>query len=159
MVNIIKDNRSNLVINKIDDTKNKRVKNLLTAIHKAFDELNTTTEWTALTPGEVSYSCCSSCIFGSPQFDDRENSITFNDQDLNNYRRNYEDNRRDDYKQESHRGESIYLQHRGTSHKNYKELIHILNKHGIYVDWNWNNNNKIHTYLSKYNLGSIYDTE
>jgi len=159
MVNIIKDNRNNLVINKIDETKNKRIKHLLTAIHKAFDELNTTTEWTALTPGEVSYSCCSSCIFGSPQFDDRENAITFNDQDLNDYRNNYEDNRRDDYKQESHRGESIYLQHRGTSHKNYKELIQILNKHGIYVDWNWNNDNKIRTYLSKYNLGSIYDTE
>lgn len=159
MVNIIKDNRSNLVINKIDDTKNKRRKNLLTAIVKAFDELNTTTEWTALTPGEVSYSCCSSCIFGSPQFDDRENAITFNIQDLNDYRRNYKENREDDYKHESHTGEVIYLQHKGTSHKNYKELIHILNKHGIYVDWNWNNNNKIRTYLSKYNLGSIYDTE
>tara|TARA_R100000329_G_C7606145_1_gene215040 strand:+ start:871 stop:1338 length:468 start_codon:yes stop_codon:yes gene_type:complete len=150
MVNIIKDNRSNLVINNIDNTKNKRIKNLLTAINKAFDELNTTTEWTALTPGEVSYSCCSSCIFGSTQFDDRENAITFNDQDLNDYRRNYKDNRRDDYKQKSYRGESIYLQHRGTSHKNYKELIQILNKHGIYADWNWSSDLKIKVLLGKY---------
>ena len=59
------------VKNNIDATKHTRKKNLLTALDKAFDELNTSTDWTAVSPKEASYNCCSGCIFGSPQFDGR----------------------------------------------------------------------------------------
>ena len=87
MMNNIKDK----VKNDIDASKHTRKKNLLTALDKAFDELNTSTDWTAVKPQEASYSCCSSCIFGSPQFDDRENAITYNDQDLQGFRWSYKE--------------------------------------------------------------------
>ena len=40
----------NKVKNNIDASKHTRKKNLLTALDKAFNELNTRTEWTALGP-------------------------------------------------------------------------------------------------------------
>ena len=52
----------NKVKNNIDASKHTRKKNLLTALDKVFDELNTRTEWTALGPKDVSYNCCGSCI-------------------------------------------------------------------------------------------------
>ena len=140
------------VKNNIDAAKHTRKKNLLTALDKAFDELNTSTDWTAVKPQEASYSCCSGCIFGSPQFDDRENAITYNDQDLADFRANQRENKDSLYwyGRESHSGEYIYLQHRGTSHKNYKELIQVLNNHGIYVAWDWNKEIKLRVFLAKY---------
>tara|TARA_A100001201_G_scaffold112475_1_gene96319 strand:+ start:978 stop:1436 length:459 start_codon:yes stop_codon:yes gene_type:complete len=140
------------VKNNIDATKHTRKKNLLTALDKSFDELNTSTDWTAVKPQEASYSCCSSCIFGSPQFDDRENAITYNDQDLASFRISQRENKDNAYwyGRESHSGEYIYLQHRGTSHKNYKELIQVLNNHGIYVAWDWSSNTKLRVFLAKY---------
>ena len=140
------------VKNNIDAAKHTRKKNLLTALDKAFDELNTSTDWTAVKPQEASYSCCSGCIFGSPQFDDRENAITYNDQDLADFRANQRENKDSLYwyGRESHSGEFIYLQHRGTSHKNYKELIQVLNNHGIYVAWDWNKEIKLRVFLAKY---------
>jgi hypothetical protein len=140
------------VKNNIDATKHTRKKNLLTALDKAFDELNTSTDWTAVSPKEASYNCCSSCIFGSPQFDDRENAVTYNVQDLADFRANQRENKDSLYwyGRESHSGEYIYLQHRGTSHKNYKELIQVLNNHGIYVAWDWNKEIKLRVFLAKY---------
>lgn len=142
----------NKVKNNIDASKHTRKKNLLTALDKAFDELNTRTEWTALGPKDVSYNCCSSCIFGSPQFDDKENAVTYNVQELDDFRRNQRINKDSLYWDgiESHAGEFIYLQHRGTSHSNYLELIKVLNKHGIYADWNWSSDLKILVFLGKY---------
>lgn len=140
------------VKNNIDAAKHTRKKNLLTALDKAFDELNTSTDWTAVKPQEASYSCCSGCIFGSPQFDGRENAITYNDQELADFRRSQRENKDSAYwyGRESHSGEYIYLQHRGTSHKNYKELIQVLNNHGIYVAWDWNKEIKLRVFLAKY---------
>ena len=140
------------VKNNIDAAKHTRKKNLLTALDKAFDELNTSTDWTAVKPQEASYSCCSGCIFGSPQFDGRENAITYNDQELADFRRSQRENKDSLYwyGRESHSGEYIYLQHRGTSHKNYKELIQVLNNHGIYVAWDWNKEIKLRVFLAKY---------
>ena len=140
------------VKNNIDATKHTRKKNLLTALDKAFDELNTSTDWTAVSPKEASYNCCSSCIFGSPQFDGRENAVTYNVQDLADFRANQRENKDSLYwyGRESHSGEYIYLQHRGTSHKNYKELIQVLNNHGIYVAWDWSSNTKLRVFLAKF---------
>jgi len=140
------------VKNNIDATKHTRKKNLLTALDKAFDELNTSTDWTAVSPKEASYNCCSSCIFGSPQFDGRENAVTYNVQDLDGFRASQRENKDSLYwyGKESHGGEYIYLQHRGTSHSNYLELIKVLNKHGIYADWNWSSDLKILVFLGKY---------
>ena len=144
------------VKNNIDATKHTRKKNLLTALDKAFDELNTSTDWTAVKPQEASYSCCSGCIFGSPQFDDRENAVTYNVQDLQGFRWSYKENRSDEYwygrpdNQRRTKGEYIYLAHRGTSHKNYKELIQVLNNHGIYVAWDWNKEIKLRVFLARY---------
>ena len=142
----------NKVKNNIDASKHTRKKNLLTALDKAFDELNTRTEWTALGPKDVSYNCCGSCIFGSPQFDGRENAVTYNVQDLAEFRANQRENKDSLYwyGRESHSGEFIYLQHKGTSHKNYKELIQVLNNHGIYVAWDWNKEIKLRVFLAKY---------
>jgi len=47
---------SNEVKNNIDSSKNQRTTNLLTALDKAFDELNISTVWTALGPKEVQYT-------------------------------------------------------------------------------------------------------
>ena len=62
----------NKVKNNIDASKHTRKKNLLTALDKALDELDVTSDWIALGPKDVSYNCCSSCIFGSPQFNGRK---------------------------------------------------------------------------------------
>ena len=140
------------VKNNIDATKHTRKKNLLTALDKAFDELNTSTEWTAVSPKEASQNCCSSCFFGSPQFDGRENAVTYNVQDLDSFRASQRENKDSEYwsGREQHGGEYIYLQHRGTSHSNYLELIKVLNKHGIFADWNWSSDLKILVFLGKY---------
>ena len=124
----------------------------MTALDKAFDELNTRTEWTALGPKDVSYNCCGSCIFGSPQFDGKENAVAYNVQDLDAFRASLRENKDSQYwsGREQHGGEYIYLQHRGTSHSNYLELIKVLNKHGIFADWNWSSDLKILVFLGKY---------
>ena len=83
---------SNEVKNNIDFSKNQRTTNLLTALDKAFDELNISTIWTALGPKEVQYNCCSSCIFGSSEFENKGYKVTYNIQDLDNFRESYREN-------------------------------------------------------------------
>lgn len=143
---------NDLVKNNIDTTKNKRTTNLLTALDKAFDELNYTTNWTALGPKEVQYNCCSTCIFGSSEFDNKDNRITYNIQDLDRYRETYRENRKRYkwYGRDDHNGEFLYLQHSGTSLSNYDKVIDVLNKHGISVYWNWSKDNKIRVCLDKF---------
>lgn len=150
---------SNKVINNIDSTKNRRTTNLLTALNKAFDELNISTVWTALSPKEVEFNCCGSCIFGSKEFDNKNYVITYNIQCLIRYREAYRDNRETHkyYERDEHKGEFVYLQHSiPKSHDSvdryrlYKELISILNKHGIHVYWNWSNDNRLRVCLDKF---------
>lgn len=150
---------SNKVINNIDSSKNQRTKNLLTALNKAFDELNITTVWTALGPKEVQFNCCSNCIFGSQEFDNKDYKITYNIQDLDSYNEAYRDNRETHkyYERDEHKGEFVYLQHSiprsydsVEQYRLYKELISIFNKHGIYVYWNWSNDNKLRVCLDKF---------
>jgi len=143
---------SNKVKNDIDSSKNQRTTNLLTALDNAFDELNISTVWTALGPKEVQYNCCSSCIFGSSEFENKGYKVTYNIQDLDRFREVYRENRKK-YKwsgEDTHKGEFVYLQHTGTSSYNYEKLIEILNKHGIYVYWNWSNDYKLRVCLDKF---------
>lgn len=131
-------------------------KNLLTAITKAFKELEDTTDWVAKLPSQVEYACCSTCIFGSKEFHEGEellpNRITFNVQDVASYKSAYKENkdREQRHGYNSHKDEILYLQHAGQSHNKYNEVFKVLNKHGIHVHWNWNQDQKIIVYLDKY---------
>ena len=150
----------NKVKNKIDDSKHSRKKNLLPALDKALNELDTNSNWVAKNPKEVQYSCCSTCIFGSKEFDThKENLVAYNIQDLEEFRRVARENKQDfrwsdayyeDYGEQSRTGEYIYLQHSGKSHKDYLKLIEVLNKHGIFVSWNWDSQYKLKVILNKY---------
>ena len=147
----------NKVKNNIDDSKHSRKKNLLPALDKALNELDTTTNWTAKNPKEVEFNCCGSCIFGSRQFDNHEgNVVTYNVQDLQGFRWAYKETRSHAYwygtpnNKRRVEGEYIYLQHSGKSHKDYLKLIEVLNKHGIFVSWNWDSQLKLKVTLNKY---------
>ena len=153
---------TNKVQNNIDSSKHKRKKNLLPALDKAFEELSAISYWIALNPKQVDFNCCSSCIFGSSQFnDDSKPRVTYNIQTLQDYRSSYRENRKVKWELvnnewiragESHSGEVIYLQHWGDIEldEDYKILIEVLNKHGIYVHWDWTLDNKMIVVLDKY---------
>lgn len=153
---------TNKVQNNIDASKHKRKKNLLTALDKALEELDTFTHWIAKNPKEVDFNCCSSCIFGSSQFeDDTKPRVAYNIQTLQDYKSSYKENRKDKWEkaemgwiraEESHSGEVVYLQHWGDLEldEDYKILIEVLNKNGIYVHWDWTLDNKMIVVLDKY---------
>ncbi len=130
-----------------------RRKNLLSALGKAFVELETFTQWRTGTPENLEYNCCTSCMTGSPRIENVKNYVAYNIQDKQGYNEAYKENR-ESFKwgslPESHRGEYIYLQHRGESHASYKLLIGILKQHGITTDWDWDSNQKLRVYLTKY---------
>lgn len=152
----------NKVENNIDTSKHKRKKNLLPALDKALEELDNYYCWIAKNPKQVDFSCCSSCIFGSSQFnDDTCPRVAYNIQTLDDYRSSYRENRNkyswDNINNrycpdESHAGEVIYLQHWGDLEldEDYKILIEVLNNHGIYVHWDWTLDNKMIVVLDKY---------
>src|SRR5210317_2087022 len=130
-----------------------RRKNLLSALDKAFNELNQFTQWLGFTPETVEYNCCSSCLSGSKYVENAKNYVAYNIQDKQGYNEAYKENR-ESFKwgslPESHKGEYIYLQHRGESHASYKLLIGILKQHGITTEWDWDSNQKLRVYLTKY---------
>ena len=130
-----------------------RRKNLLNALDKAFYELDTFTQWTTGTPENLEYDCCSTCVPGSPRVENAKNYVAYNIQDKQGYNQAYKENKDNttwDGYPESHAGEYIYLQHRGESHASYKLLIGILKQHGITTDWDWDSNQKLRVYLTKY---------
>ena len=150
---------TNKVKNNIDASKHKRKKNLLAALDKALEELDIFYCWIAKNPKEVDINCCSSCIFGSSQFeDDTKPRVTYNIQTLQDYRSSYKENRRREnwgpgwQRGDFHSGEVIYLQHWGDLEldEDYKILIEVMNKHGIYVHWDWTLDNKMIVVLDKY---------
>jgi hypothetical protein len=130
-----------------------RRKNLLSALDKAFNELNQFTQWLGFTPETVEYNCCSSCLSGSKYVENAKNYVAYNIQDKQGYNEAYKENR-ESFKwgslPESHKGEYIYLQHRGESHASYKLLIGILKQHGITTEWDWSSDIKLRVYLTKY---------
>lgn len=130
-----------------------RRKNLLSALDKAFNELNEFTQWLGFSPDTVEYNCCSSCLPGSKYVENASNYVAYNIQDKQGYNQAYKENKDNttwDGYPESHVGEYIYLQHRGESHASYKLLIGILKQHGITTDWDWDSSQKLRVYLTKY---------
>ena len=143
----------NKVKNNINDSKHTRKKNLIPALNQALDYLDASTDWVARNHTQVEINCCSSCIFGSSQFEDSMARVTYNVQDYDSYNQAYKENREAaiwDGKPESHKYEYIYLQHSAESHKQYLDLIRVLNEFGIYADWNWSSDLKIKVFLGKY---------
>jgi hypothetical protein len=130
-----------------------RRKNLLNALNKAFYELDNFTQWTTGTPENLEYNCCTNCMTGSPRIENAKNYVAYNIQDKQGYNEAYKENR-ESFKwsslPESHKGEYIYLLHNGESHASYKLLIGILKQHGITTDWDWDSNQKLRVYLTKY---------
>jgi len=130
-----------------------RRKNLLSALGKAFEELESYTQWRTGTPENLEYNCCTSCMTGSPRLEDASNHVAYNIQDKEGYNEAYKENR-ESFKwgslPESHKGEYIYLQHGGESHASYKLLIGILKQHGITTEWDWSSDIKLKVYLTKY---------
>ena len=130
-----------------------RRKNLLSALDKAFNELECFTDWKTGTPENLEYDCCSTCVPGNPHLENADNYVAYNIQDKEGYRQAYKENKDnttwDDYP-ESHVGEYIYLQHRGKGHASYKLLIGILKQHGITTDWDWDSSKKLRVYLTRY---------
>jgi hypothetical protein len=82
-----------------------------------------------------------------------KNYVAYNIQDKQGYNEAYKENR-ESFKwgslPESHKGEYIYLQHRGESQASYKLLIGILKQHGITTEWDWSSDIKLRVYLTKY---------
>lgn len=130
-----------------------RRKNLLNALDKAFNELECFTDWITGTPENLEFNCCSTCVPGSFRIDHAENYVAYNIQDKQDYKEAYKENKDNvtwDGYPESHRGEYLYLQHRGKSHASYKLLIGILKQHGITTEWDWSSDIKLKVYLTKY---------
>ena len=130
-----------------------RRKNLLSALDKAFNELNQFTQWLGFTPETVEYNCCGSCLSGSKYVENASHYVAYNIQDKQGYNEAYKENR-ESFKwgslPESHKGEYIYLLHQGESHAAYKLLIGILKQHGITTEWDWSSDIKLKVYLTKY---------
>lgn len=146
----------------IDTKKHSRKKNLLPALDSALDHLDATSDWIARSYKQVEFNCCSSCIGGSVQFKATGPAVMYNIQDYQDYRDSYKENRAyhhyyGDKLVREVKGEYIYLQHYIPNnygpverYRLYKQLINVFNQHGIYVDWDWNQDLKLKVYLGKY---------
>ena len=146
----------------IDAKKHSRKKNLLPALDSALDHLDASSDWIARNYKQVEFNCCSSCIGGSVQFKDDKPAVMYNVQDYEGFRDSYKENREYQYwygnkSVREVKGEYIYLQHYIPKnygpverYRLYKQLINVFNQHGIYVDWDWNQDQKLKVYLGKY---------